>query len=85
MSLLGRIAQDAPMGVAITDRPEELAAFRAPGCAAAIWRRPPDQRLSVWLDRVDPDRLPNGRAPLHRRAVRAALTEMCARAQTHFL
>ena len=82
MSLLGRIAQDAPMGVAITDRPEELAAFRASGCVAAIWRRPPDQPLSARLDRVDPDRLPNGRATLHRRAVRAALTEMCARAQT---
>jgi hypothetical protein len=82
VSFIGGIAQGAPIGVAIVDRPEELAAFRAPECAAAIWRRPLDQRMRAWLDKVDPDRLPNGRATLHREAVRDALTKMCAYAQT---
>nr|WP_119840938.1 DUF1826 domain-containing protein [Pseudooceanicola algae] len=51
-------------GVAAADTPTGLSAILKPDCAAAIWRRRPLPALQVWIDALDPDRLPGARVIL---------------------
>lgn len=76
MTLLRQAVQDAAVGVAAADQPDDLKSFLKPGCAAAIWRRQPKSALQDWIDRLDPETLPQGRLSLHRTAVRGALSEL---------
>lgn len=74
--------RNAAVGVAIADRPEDLAAFLKPGCAAAIWRRQPEPRFQDWIDSLDPSRLPKGRLIVQPWAVEAAVRALCDNAET---
>lgn len=51
-----------------------LREIHRPDCAAAIWRRSPDARLSDWLDGLAPGALPTFRADVHPAEVQDALT-----------
>ncbi|MEO1312497.1 MAG: DUF1826 domain-containing protein [Pseudomonadota bacterium] len=82
MSLAQEIVKDAALGVAVVDAPQEVNAFLKPGNAATIWRRQPVSSFQSWIDRLAPEHLPQGRIVLRTEAVRTALTEFCALAQT---
>lgn len=82
MSLVRAEVQDAAIGVAIADRPEDLRTFLQPGCAAAIWRRQPAPGFQAWIDALDPSLLPQGRAVLRPEAVPSAVEALCDAAQT---
>ena len=82
MSVVGDILQNAAVGVAVADRPDDLKAFVKPGCAAAIWRRQPCDRLQAWVGHLDPATLPQGRRVVHRTQVRATVVAFCEASQT---
>jgi hypothetical protein len=82
MSLARKIVQDAAIGVAVADKPEDLTAFLKPGCAAAIWRRQSAQDFQRWIDGLDVALLPEGRIVLRPDAVQAAVAELCVIAGT---
>ncbi|MFK7764007.1 MAG: DUF1826 domain-containing protein [Roseobacter sp.] len=69
MSFIRKTVKDAAVGVGVADNPTALDTFLKPGCAAAIWRRQTPAKVQSWLDRVDPDALPQGRAILRRHSV----------------
>ncbi|GIT90644.1 hypothetical protein JANAI62_10990 [Jannaschia pagri] len=67
-------------GLARAERPEDLAAFLQPSCAAAIWTRDVDPAFQTWIDGLDPSHLPQGRvvsAPDRAREVVAGLCDVC--------
>ena len=71
---MARDAESGAIGIAQTS--DGLSAIHAPGCAAAIWRRPlPD--FQPWIERLDPARLPKARVILRPEAVRNAVLEIC--------
>lgn len=69
MSFIRKTVKDAAIGVGVADNPTALDTFLKPGCAAAIWRRQTPAPVQSWLDHVDPNALPRGRAVLPRHAV----------------
>lgn len=77
MSFVRRTVSDAAVGVAVTDGPAGLATISKPGCAAAIWRRPPDTVFQTWIDALDPTRLPEVRVILRPTDVREAVADIC--------
>ncbi|WP_227268161.1 DUF1826 domain-containing protein [Roseobacter weihaiensis] len=80
---LGRdMLRDAAIGVAVADRPENLTAFRRPGCVAAIWRQRPESGFQSWVDALAPANLPKGRFVLRPDAIRHALIQLCEIADT---
>lgn len=82
MSLAQERVDDAAIGVGISDTPEGLSVIKHPGCPAAIWRRQPMQSFQVWLDALEPDRLPRARTILRPTAVRDFLHHTCDVADT---
>lgn len=72
------VVSDAAVGVSVVTDPENLAVIAKPCCAAAIWRRQPLPEFQTWIDQLDPDRLPTARLILRHRAVRDAVSEICA-------
>lgn len=72
-----RVVRNAAVGVAVADRPEGLAAFLRPGCAAAIRRRQPPAGLRAWIEALDPRLLPKARVILRPAAVPVALRAIC--------
>ena len=64
MTSVRKRVTNAAIGVAIADNPEQLDAFRKPGCAAAIWRRQTPPHIQEWLDQLDHRHLPKGRVIL---------------------
>jgi len=73
---------DAAIGVALADRPEALATFLYPGCAAAIWRRRPLPSFQSWIDGLSSDELPQGRVILRPDIVAETVLELCDIADT---
>lgn len=57
--------------------PEALERLRAPGVAAAVWRRGLPEPLGPWLDALPPERLPRLRARLGVPQVGAAVDAAC--------
>ncbi|MEP2641274.1 DUF1826 domain-containing protein [Roseobacter sp.] len=82
MTLMREVVKNAAVGVAIADKPDDLAAIKTPGCAAAIWRRPVEPGFQTWLDALRPDRLPHGRIAMRHKAVRGAVERLCDLANT---
>lgn len=80
MTALLPTAPEAAPGVATTQSPEGLRAFR--GCAAAIWRRQPVPGFTDRVDSLAPELLPRCRVILRPVAVRAVAAEVCATAGT---
>jgi hypothetical protein len=77
MTALLPIAPEAAPGVAITETPEGLQAFRHPGCAAAVWGRQPVPGFAAWAGGLAPELLPRARVILRPAAVRAVAAEVC--------
>ena len=77
MTLVREVVEDAAVGVDVADTAEGLSAIRHPGCAAAIWRRPPLPGLQSWIDALEPERLPKAREILRPEDVRDAALEAC--------
>ena len=48
-----------------------------PSNAATIWSRSLSPELTSWLDNLDPDDLPQGRAVIHRREINDTLQSFC--------
>lgn len=77
MNFVRKTLKDAAVGVGIADDPAGLSAFLHPGCAAAIWRRQMPPEVQAWLDRLDPESLPRGRAILPKQAVAETVGHVC--------
>ncbi len=77
MTPLCATRDDIAVDVIVVDAPERLAAIRARGCAAAIWRRPASPRFQNWIDGLAPGELPRLREVLRPDAVREAVTKVC--------
>lgn len=69
-------------GLGFASSPSELAVFRDPACAAAIWDRPLSPGLAAWLDGLDAARLPKWRETLAVEAVHEAVLDACQEAGT---
>jgi len=82
MSFVSATVQDAAIGVAVADKPENLRAFLKPGCAAAIWRRQPAADFQNWVNDLHPSVLPQGRVVLRPAAARSMMTELCEISRT---
>ncbi len=81
-TLLREAGKDAAIGVAVVDRPENLAAIHHPGCAAAIWQRQPLPEFQHWIDALPPEHLPKARVILRPEQVRDAVLYICEKAGT---
>jgi len=77
MTLAQEVADDAATGVVVADVLEGLSAIRRPGCAAAIWRRPPLPGFQSWIDALEPARLPKARVILRPENVRETVHGIC--------
>ena len=77
MTLARVTLREAGVGVAVADRPEDLAAFLQPGVAAAIWRRQPMPGFQSWIDALPDDVLPSARVILRPDAVRDVARAIC--------
>lgn len=77
MSLTQIKVKEAAIGVAIADKPEDLAVIQKPGCAAAIWRRHPPAGFKTWIDALHPDQLPSIRTVMSPRYVPEAMQNLC--------
>lgn len=55
------IVENAAVGVAVTERMENLRAIQKAGCAAAIWRRATPPGFDSWVQAFSPDDLPTVR------------------------
>lgn len=77
MSYQREIVSGAAAGVGIAATAEDLSVIHKPGCAAAIWRRPPVPELQSFMDAVDPALLPRGRVILRPAEVRRAVSDLC--------
>jgi hypothetical protein len=53
--------ENAAVGVAIADRPDDLDVIHKDGCAAAIWRRQTLPAFQQWIDALNPSTLPRAR------------------------
>ncbi|MEL6620569.1 MAG: DUF1826 domain-containing protein [Pseudomonadota bacterium] len=82
MTATRAMVRNAAIGVAVADKPDDLAAFLKPGCAAAIWRRQPDHAFQDWIDSLDPATLPAGRVVVRPDTVKAAMADLCEAAGT---
>ncbi|WP_298971136.1 DUF1826 domain-containing protein [uncultured Roseobacter sp.] len=82
MSFVRATVQDAAIGVAVADAPEDLKAFLKPGCAAAIWRRRHSADFQGWVNALDPSNLPQGRVVLVPDTVRSNMAELCEMSKT---
>ena len=79
---LRKAVKNAAIGVAVAERPENLAAIHHPGCAAAIWRRQPLPDFQRWIDALPPEHLPKARVILRPEQVRDAVQYVCETAGT---
>ncbi len=82
MTLVREVAKDAAVGVEAAHSPEGLSAIHRPGCAAAIWQRPPLPGLQSWIDALEPGQLPKAREILRPEDVRDAALEACEASDT---
>lgn len=68
---------DFTTGVAMVHDPVGLRTFLEPECAAAILHKQTPEDIQLWLDRLDPARLPIGRVVLPVEQVREVLEQLC--------
>lgn len=73
MNVKREIIENAAIGVGVAQTYEGLNAIHKPGCAATIWQRRPTTAFQHWIDRLDPDHLPNTRMILAPDKVQDAL------------
>ncbi|MEM8785539.1 MAG: DUF1826 domain-containing protein [Pseudomonadota bacterium] len=64
-------------GIETVDTAEGLRAIANEGCAAAVWERPPLPGMQAWIDRLDPDLLPEARIILRPDEVCEAVVAIC--------
>lgn len=82
MSFVDTITPSMSAGISVTDRSENLSAFRKPDCAAAIWHRQTPADVQNWVDSLDPAQLPQGRVVVRPKAVQIAVGEFCGVSKT---
>ncbi|MCR9214732.1 MAG: DUF1826 domain-containing protein [Proteobacteria bacterium] len=69
-------------GVQWVNTVEELSQIHDPACAAAIFQRPIDTRLQSWIDRLDPEYLPDARVIIRPKEIRETVNRICERSGT---
>ncbi len=77
MTLVRERVEEVRTGVAVADTAEDLSAIHRPGCAAAIWRRPPLPGFQSWIDALAPERLPKARVILRPENLRETVIHIC--------
>lgn len=82
MNVVREVVRDAAIGVAVSDTVDGLSAIHTPGCAAAVWRRPPVPAFQSWIEALPAEVLPQGRLILRPETARAAVTQLCEIAGT---
>lgn len=82
MSMIRATAQNAAIGVAVADQPENLAAFLKPGCAAALWRRQPERDFMDWVNALPAEQLPQSRVVARPHDIGDVVAGLCETAQT---
>jgi len=78
MTLTADFLDDTIAGVGLSETPEGLLALRQRANAAVVWHRHPLDSFQDWINRLDPDHLPNARVTLRPSDVRTAVASICA-------
>ena len=64
-------------GVHVVQAAKDLAQIHAPECAGVLWQRDVATDVQMWIDTLDPTRLPHARMILRPSAVPEALDHLC--------
>lgn len=77
MNIAPRTFADLPVGLSLLQDAEDMAGFRDPACAAAIWGRSIPSEVIAWLADLGMAQLPRGRVVVQPLAVPATLRHLC--------
>jgi len=72
-----KTVENAAVGVAVLDDPNQFDILRQPGVAATIWRRQLPGEFQDWIDALPTDQLPSARVIIRAESVRDAVEVIC--------
>jgi len=72
-----KTVENAAVGVAVLEDPNQFDILRQPGVAATIWRRQLPGEFQDWIDALPTDQLPSARVIIRAESVRDAVEVIC--------